>query len=47
MSNILLENDLSEVKEQFEVSDLQAATWCFRKLKQLRKRLKKLQVWQQ
>ena len=33
MSNILLENDLSEVKEQFEVSDLQAATWCFRKLR--------------
>ena len=33
MSNILLENDLEEVKEQFEVTNLQGATWCFRKLR--------------
>lgn len=33
MSNILLENDLNEVKDQFEITNLQGATWCFRKLR--------------
>ena len=33
MSNILLENYLEEVNEQFEVTNLQGATWCFRKLR--------------
>lgn len=42
MSNILLENDLSEVKEQFEVSDLQAATWCFRKLRAVEEKIEEV-----
>ena len=33
MSNILLENDLNEGKDQFEITNLQGATWCFRKLR--------------
>ena len=42
MSNILLENDLSEVKDQFEVSDLQAATWCFRKLRAIEEKVEEV-----
>lgn len=42
MSNILLENDLTEVKEQFEVSDLQSATWCFRKLRAVEEKIKQV-----
>ena len=44
MSNILLENDLYAVKEGFEVSDLQGATWCFRKLRAIEEKIEKLQV---
>ncbi|MDU6295580.1 host-nuclease inhibitor Gam family protein [Clostridium celatum] len=33
MSNILLEKDLIESKEEFKVTNLQGATWCFRKLR--------------
>lgn len=42
MSNILLENDLYEVKEQFEVSDLQGATWCFRKLRAIEEKVEEV-----
>ena len=31
--NMLLQNDLQEVKEEFKVIDLQSATWVLRKLR--------------
>ena len=33
MSNVLLQNDLEEVREAFAINDLQGATWAFRKLR--------------
>ena len=42
MSNILLENDLYAVKEGFEVSDLQGATWCFRKLRAIEEKIEEV-----
>ena len=33
MINALLQNDLEEVKEVFQINDLQGATWAFRKLR--------------
>ena len=36
--NMLLQNDLKEVKEEFKVTDLQSATWVLRKLRALNKK---------
>lgn len=33
MKNILLENDLTEVREDFKIDSLEGATWAFRKLR--------------
>ena len=41
MSNILLEKDLIESKEEFKVTNLQGATWCFRKLKAMKLKSKR------
>ena len=37
--NMLLQNDLKEVKEEFKVTDLQSATWVLRKLRALNKKV--------
>lgn len=42
MSNILLEKDLLETKEEFKVRDLQGATWCFKKLRALENKIEEI-----
>lgn len=37
--NMLLQNDLQEVKEEFKVTDLQEATWALRKLRALNEKI--------
>lgn len=38
MENLLIKKDLEEMKEQFQVVDLQSATWVFRKLRAIEKK---------
>ena len=40
MSNVLLQNDLEEVREVFAINDLSGATWAFRKLRAIEKKKK-------
>lgn len=40
--NMLLKNDLQEVKEEFRVTDLQGATWALRKLRALNEKIEEI-----
>lgn len=42
MSNVLLQNDLEEVREAFAINDLQGATWAFRKLRAIEEKEREL-----
>ena len=42
MSNVLLQNDLEEVREAFAINDLQGATWAFRKLRAIEEKQREL-----
>ena len=42
MSNVLLQNDLEEVREAFAINDLQGATWAFRKLRAIEEKQKEI-----
>ena len=42
MSNVLLQNDLEEVREVFAINDLQGATWAFRKLRAIEEKQREL-----
>ena len=37
--NMLLQNDLQELREEFKVTDLQGATWVLRKLRALNEKI--------
>ena len=40
--NMLLQNDLQEVKEKFKVTDLQGATWALRKLRAVNEKMNEI-----
>ena len=40
--NMLLQNDLQEVKEEFKVIDLQSATWVLRKLRAVNEKMNEI-----
>lgn len=42
MSNVLLQNDLEEVREVSAINDLQGATWAFRKLRAIEEKQREL-----
>ena len=42
MSNVLLQNDLEEVREVFAINDLSGATWAFRKLRAIEEKKKEI-----